>query len=183
MDNSVDKKYLGVNLKDCKFIGRGRQGSVYLLPDKKRIIKVYNKSKGCRGETKILLKVQDNPHFAKVYAYNSKAMLREYIPGVCIKDYIRRNGLSEKLAINLVKLVESFKASGFKKLDIRLAHIFVQPNEDVRVIDPRKVFERNLNYPRSIMDGLEKLSALSKFMKILKEEYPNLYTEWSRKHK
>ncbi|AKN32104.1 serine/threonine protein kinase [Clostridium carboxidivorans P7] len=183
MDNSVDKKYLGVNLKECKFIGKGRQGSVYLLPDKKRIIKIYNKEKGCKGELEILLRVQDNPHFAKVYSYNNRAMIREYIPGMCIKDYIRKNGLSEKLAINLVKLVESFKTAGFKKLDIRLAHIFVQPNEDVRVIDPRKVFERKLNYPLKIMKGLRELSVLPKFMKILKEEYPDLYNQWSRKHK
>ncbi|AWI06514.1 serine/threonine protein kinase [Clostridium drakei] len=183
MNNSVDKKYLGVNLKECKFIGKGRQGSVYLLPDKKRIIKIYNKEKGCKGETEILLRVQNNPHFAKVYSYSNKAMIREYIPGICIKNYISKNGLSKKLAINLIKLVESFKADGFQKLDIRLAHIFVQPNEDVRVIDPRKVFERKLNYPLKIMKGLRELSVLSKFMEILKEEYPYLYKQWSKKHR
>lgn len=183
MNNSIDKKYFGVNLKDCKFIGKGRQGSVYILPDKKRIIKIYNKEKGCKGETEILLKVQDNPHFAKIYEYNSKAMLREYIPGICIKDYISKHGLSRELAINLVKLVESFKDSGFKKLDIRLAHVFVQTNEDIRVIDPRKVFQRNLSYPRSILKSLKSLSVLSKFMKILQEEYPDLYKQWSKKHK
>ncbi len=183
MNNHIDKKYFEIDLRDCKFIGKGRQGSVYMLPDKKRIIKVYNKEKGCKGETEILLKVQDNPHFAKIYDYNRKAMIREYIPGICIKDYISKNGLSRKLAINIVELVESFKSSGFKKLDIRLAHVFVQPNEDIRVIDPRKVFERSLNYPQSILSGLKKLSVLSKFMKILREEYPDLYKRWSKKCK
>ncbi|NMM64736.1 serine/threonine protein kinase [Clostridium sp. P21] len=183
MNNSMDKKYFGIDLKDCKFIGKGRQGSVYLLPDKKRIIKIYNKEKGCKGEAEILLKVQNDPHFAKIYDYTNKAMIREYIPGECIKDYIRKHGLSRELAINLVKLVESFKADGFKKLDIRLAHVYVQTDGDVRVIDPRKVFERSLSYPRSIFKDLKKLSVLSKFMRIVQEDYPDLYKQWNKRRK
>lgn len=182
MGNSSNSNYLGIDLKHCKFIGHGRQGRVYLLPDKKRVIKVYNKSKGCRGERKILLRVKHDPHFAKIYEYNNTCMIRDYIDGTCIKDYIKKHGLSETLALNIIKLVESFREDGFKKLDIRLAHVFVQPDESIKVIDPRKVYERNLSYPKKIMSGLAELGVLSKFIKILKEEYPNLYKQWVKKH-
>ncbi len=183
MINYTDEKYLGINLKDCQFIGKGTQGSVYLLPDKKRVIKVYNSVKSCKGETDILLRVQHNPHFAKIYSYSDKCMIREYIGGICIKEYIKKYGFSKNLAINIVKLVESFKADGFKRLDIRFAHIFVQSDETIRVIDPRKVFEKNISYPRSMFQSLQKLGFFSEFMKIVKQEYPMLYEEWTMKYK
>ena len=180
MSNSHRKEYLGVDLKYCKFIGRGTQGRVYLLPDGKSVIKIYKNSSGCRGEAEILLKVQNNPHFPKLYSYDDKCMIREYIGGTNIGPYLKNHGLSRNLAVNIINLIESFKIAEFKKLDIRFAHIFIQPDERIRVIDPRKVFKKNISYPRSIFGGLKKYGLLKQFMKILKEENPVFYKEWTR---
>ncbi|PRR80089.1 hypothetical protein CLLI_04730 [Clostridium liquoris] len=176
-------KYLGVDLNRCKFIGKGAQGKVYLLPDQKRVIKVYNSRKGCLGEAKILLSVRNNPYFPRIYSYNNTCMIREYVPGVCINKYIKKHGLSRRLAINIVKLIESFKNEGFKRLDIRCAHIFVQPNESIKVIDPRKVFQKKVTYPHRILKTLDKLGSLPQFMEILNKEYPDLYKNWMYKYK
>ncbi|MBU5591886.1 serine/threonine protein kinase [Clostridium sp. MSJ-4] len=183
MNSSKNNKYLGVDLNLCKFIGKGYEGKVYLLPDEKRVIKVYKSPKGCRGEAKILLSVDNNPYFPRIYAYNNICMIREYVPGICITKYLKTHELSRKLAINIVKLIESFKSEGFKKLDIRCAHIFVQPDESLKVIDPRRVFEKKISYPRSILETLKKSGHLQQFMEILKEEYPELHKKWGHKYK
>lgn len=36
MSNSSNSDHLGIHLNNCQFIGDVRQGSVYLLPDKKK---------------------------------------------------------------------------------------------------------------------------------------------------
>lgn len=183
MNNFNNDKYLGVDLNRCKFIGKGAQGRVYLLPDQKRVIKIYNSPKGCIGEAKILLSIKHNPYFPRIYAYNNISMIREYVPGVLIKDYLKKHGLSRTLAINIIKLIESFKDEGFKKLDIRCAHIFVQPDESIMVIDPRKVFQKKVSYPYRILKTLNDSGHLPQFMEVLKEEYPELYKKWDRKYK
>ncbi|WP_027623148.1 serine/threonine protein kinase [Clostridium lundense] len=181
--NNFYNKYLGVDLRQCKPIGEGAQGRVYLLPDKKRVIKIYNSPKGCKGEAKILLSVKHNPHFPRIYAYNNICMIREYVPGTCIKKYLKNHKLSRTLAINIVKLIQSFKNDGFKKLDIRSSHIFIQSDENIKVIDPRNVFKKKVSYPYKILKTLDKSGNLPEFMKILKKEYPDLYKKWMYKYK
>lgn len=181
--NKLNNKYLGVDLNQCKFIGKGTQGKVYLLPDQKRVIKIYNSPKDCKGEVKILLSVRNDPHFPRIYAYNNLCMIRDYVPGVCIRKYLKNHKLSKTLAINIVKLIESFKSEGFKKLDIRSTHIFVQTDESIIVIDPRSVFTKKVSYPYKILKTLDKSGNLPRFMNILKEEYPELYKQWMHKYK
>jgi hypothetical protein len=107
-------------------------------------------------------------------------MIREYVDGICIKDYITKYGLSRRLALNLIGLIDEFKRLGFTRLDMRCAHIFVQPDESLKVIDPRKHYTQNAPYPRNMLNCLRQLHVLMPFMKILKEERPEIYKSWRR---
>ncbi|OFI05937.1 hypothetical protein CLOACE_14120 [Clostridium acetireducens DSM 10703] len=107
-------------------------------------------------------------------------MLREYVSGEKIKDYIKRKGLSKKLALNLIELIEEFKRLKFKKLDMRGEHIFIQKDESVKVIDPRKSFSKKVPIPYSLIKAIDKAGALEDFIRILINYRPDLLIKWKR---
>lgn len=164
--SNISKKYLGINIKKCKFLGEGCEGKVYLTPDG-YALKIFKSKAKWKGEYDILKKVEGSKYFPKIINSSNICILREYVPGKTIKDYILKNGLSEKLAINLINLIEEFKKLNFKRLDIRGEHIYVQDDESIMVIDPRKSYTKNVSVPISIMKDLEKVGVIDKFVKVL----------------
>ena len=76
--------------------------------------------------------------------------------------------------------MEDFKRIGFKRIDMRCNHIYVQQDESIRVIDPRAHFTLDVPYPKLLFRGLKKLRVLSDFMLVLKETRPVLYEEWGK---
>lgn len=167
----------GLNLSGCKFLGEGHHGKVFLREDGK-VVKICTTAESCKNEYAILKKVDGTKYFPKAYEYNNIYMVRDYVGGQCMKEYIKKNGLSKKLALNVIDLLEEFERLNFTKIDIRCKDIFVQKDESVMVIDPKGCYSRKKNYPSHLMKGLKKARYLEKFLKVLKEEKPILYEKW-----
>ena len=105
-------------------------------------------------------------------------MVRDYVGGLSLPQYIRKYRLSWKLTLNLIELIEDFEKIGFTRLDMRCPHIFVQKDESVIVIDPRAHYTKNSDYPHNLAKGLRKIGVLQKFIYVLKKEKPILYNRW-----
>ncbi len=173
----ISKKYLGIDIKECKFLGGGCEGKVYLTPDG-YALKIFKSKANCKEEYDILKKVEGSKYFPKVINASNRCILREYVSGEMIKDYIVKNGLSEKLAVNLINLIEEFKKLNFKRQDIRGQHIYVHDDESVMVIDPRKSYTKNVSVPISIMKDLEKVGVIDKFIQVLIDKRLDLAYLW-----
>lgn len=171
-----------IDLSGAVFLGQGHSGKVYLLPDMK-VIKIFKDDESCVHECLILNSVKGNKHFPKVYECRGRYMIREYVPGICITDYISKYGLSSRLATNLIEMILDFKRLGFKRLDMRCGHIFVQPDESVMVIDPRNHYSEDMPYPKKMLNKLKQLKVAHVLINILKIRYPELYYLWSGTHK
>lgn len=177
------KKYIqnfNVNLLKCVELGKGHNGIVYLLPDGK-VIKICFSISSCKGEYYILNKVKGNKYFPMVYGMSGNYMIRDYVGGESLKDYIKNNGFSRELAVKVINLLEEFDKLKFKKKDIRCKDIFVQPDGVLKIIDPKKCFSKKRDFPRHLSKGFEKLGVLEFFMEVIKEEKPELYKRWNRK--
>ncbi|MDF2505324.1 MULTISPECIES: serine/threonine-protein kinase [Clostridium] len=177
------KKYIenfNINLLQCMVLGKGHNGIVYLLPDGK-VIKVCFTEESCRGEYYILSKVNGNKYFPKVYGRCGNYMIRDYVGGTSLKDYIKEYGFNRELAIKIILLFEEFDKLKFRKRDIRCKDIFVQPDGTVKVIDPKKCYSKDRDFPKHLSKGLEKLEVLDYFMDIVKEKRPKLYKRWFHK--
>lgn len=170
----------GINVDNFKFLGEGHQGKVFLMPNNK-VIKLYKKEEACKGEVSILKSVKESKYFPKVYEQEKLFVIREMVKGIEAKKYIKLHGLSEKLALNLISLILEFERLGFKRLDMRLAHIFVQENETVRVIDPRNSYSEKVNRPHHLLKGLSEAKVLNQFMNTLRNHYPEVYKKWKGK--
>jgi len=169
-----------IDLRDCQFLGEGHNGFVYLLPDNK-VIKIFKKPKNCKKEYYILKRVRGSPHFPVVYESMGNYIIRDFVGGICLKDYLKTHEFSRRLAVNLINLLQDFKKNGFKKIDTRCKDIYVQEDEFLMVIDPKYSYTREKDFPKHLAKGLKKLKVLDKFMEFVKEEKPHLYEKWSVK--
>jgi predicted Ser/Thr protein kinase len=171
----VSKEIFGMEVSELVFLGKGVEGRVFLTPNGDAL-KAYSKTGLCRREYKVLKKLEGNKYFPRILKCKGRFMLREHIKGIPIKEYIQQNGISKKLALNLIEFAEEFE-----RLEIRLdglgRHVFIQADESIKVVDPRR--KRNCMY-KSLLITLKREDVLEQFLKILEEERPDLKIKWSK---
>jgi RIO-like serine/threonine protein kinase len=172
--------YLGYDINSLKLIGHGHEGKVYLLPDDK-VLKVFHNPDSCARQTQILLKTQNSRFFPTVFDFDSYSIIMSFVYGSTLSYYLKRNNINKHLSHELVELIDEFKRLHFTKLDIRLGHIYLQPDETVKVIDPRKCYDIVLPYPRSMLKGLKERRVLKDFYNNIKHDHPEHYKLWSKK--
>lgn len=175
-----DDKYSDINLFECKFLGKGHNGAVYLLPDNK-VIKICFVMKDFHGESYILKKVKGNRYFPKLYEIGGNYMIRDYVDGMPLKNYIKKNGLTRNLVLDILAMLKEFEKLKFKKIDVRLKDVFIEPSGKLMIIDPQKFYSKERDFPRHLSKGLYKLGVLDFFMEVLKKEEPKLYKKWHHK--
>jgi serine/threonine protein kinase len=171
------ESYSNINLLECKFLGKGHNGIVYRLPDG-NVIKICYVMKDFHGEAHILKKVRGSKYFPKLYEVGGNYMIRDYVDGIPLNKYIKKNGLSKKLVIDLLAMLKEFEKLKFTKLDIRCKDIFIDSTGKLMVIDPQKFYSKKRDFPRHLSKGLYKLGVLDDFLCILKYENPKLYRNW-----
>jgi len=167
------------NLINCKFLGKGHNGAVYMLPNG-NAIKVSYSDKDFAGEHEILEKVNGNKYFPKICEIGIDYMIRECVQGEILTKYIKKNGMEKKLALNIIDMLKEFHVLKFKKIDIRCRDVFVQEDGNLKIIDPNKCFSKERNFPRHLCKGLYKLEVLSYFLGILREYDYKLYKKWDK---
>lgn len=177
--NSIDK-YADINLFNCKFLGKGHNGAVYLLPDNK-VIKVCFVMKDFYSESTILKKVNGNKYFPRLYQVGGNYMIRDYVDGLPLKNYIKKNGLSKELIRDIITMLKEFERLKFTKIDVRCKDVFINSDNKPMIIDPQKFYTKERNFPRHLSKGLYKLGVLDLFLQVLKEEEPKLYKKWAHK--
>ena len=166
-----------LDIKECEFLGKGHEGAVYLTPEG-YALKIFYKEKKAKDEVKLLDLVSESRFFPKVLFIAHNMVLREYVSGVTLKKYIRDNGLSYNLSCEIIDLIEDFKRMKFKRLNIRNAHILVDENKRLKVIDPRKIFSKNTPYPKDIIKVLVSLNLFDTFLKNVVDYKPELLKYW-----
>jgi predicted Ser/Thr protein kinase len=172
--------YSNIDLFQCKLLGKGHNGIVYRLPDG-RVIKICFVMKDFYGEAHILKRVGGSKYFPRLYEVGGNYMIRDYVDGMPLNKYIKKNGLSRKLVKAILDLLKEFERLKFLKLDIRCKDVFVEPDGRLMVIDPQKFYTKKRNFPQHLSKGLFKLGVLDDFLIILKQEDPKLYRKWVHK--
>lgn len=174
---SISKKYLGIDIKRCKFLGKGREGRVYLTSEG-YALKIFNNKSSCKSQYNILKKVEGSKYFPKAIEMSDKCMLREYIEGIALYDYVKKRGLSKDIGIKLIELLEEFRRLEFTRIDISSKNIYIESGGDIKVIDPRKSYSKKRDIPRMLLRELEALGVLDEFIKVTLEVRPNLVVKW-----
>lgn len=172
------KLYDDIKTENLKFLGRGTQGSVYRIDDD-RCIKIFKKRNSCQDELHSLLISQSDSSFPKLYSYGDKYIVREYIDGTPLDEYLAKKPLTDKLCHKIIKLYISMKYVGFERLDCALFHIFLLNDGSLKLIDTAKAMKKHYSYPVIIIKGLSQLNYKKRFLSFVKENYPQIYAEWN----
>lgn len=167
----------GLKEENLQLVGKGSQGRVYLI-DSQRCIKIYHRKEFLPLELEILLKAKYEPQFPKVYEWGDDYMIREYIPGISLGDYLRRNPLTEDLSRQIAELFLAFERLGFNRLDTRMAHVLITPEGRIKAIDPANAMRKYGTYPKKFLSQLDNLKCKKTFLKHLQTINPILYERW-----
>lgn len=170
-----------IEAKDFKLLGQGAEGAVYLTPEG-YAFKVFKTIKNAKSEDEILKKTCDSPFFPKPIVRVGNILIREYVSGITLKEYISKYGLSYNLSIEIIDLIEDLKRLKFKRLNIRNAHIFINSKGKIKVIDPRKPYTKVTPYPKDIVKILVKYHLFDKFLKDLLKYKPELLPYWTKSY-
>lgn len=166
-----------VELEDCKLLGSGAEGSVYLSPEG-YVLKSFKNRKAANKEAYILNRAKSSRFFPNVILQVSTLIIRDYVGGENLYEYLSTHGLSYKLSTEIIDFIEDLKVLKFKRLNIRNAHIFINKKEELMVIDPRKSFSKTTPYPKDIIKIFLKLHLFDKFLEDLTQYNPNLLEYW-----
>lgn len=177
----IIKGYSHSDIKKLKLLGKGTQGEVYLI-DERSCIKLFYSRKTCREELKTLQMVQGDPHFPRLYEAGEDYIIREYISGIELNEYLKEKGLTAELTRKIIKLYEAMEKAGYRRLDAAIFHVFATKQVELKLIDTAKCMSKKREIPSLLISGLDMLGFKGAFFHILRAERPELYVKW-RKYK
>ena len=166
--------------KEAVYLGQGNNGIVFELPDNKAV-KIFLSKKVCNDEGSILSKTNNSKYFPKLYTKGDYYIVRDKVEGERMDKYIKSYGLNRELVEKIYKLLLEFKKLKFKKLDIRCKDILISKDQKLMIIDPKKSYERKVDYPRHLMKGLKRLGVLDEFIYEIERINSKKAKEWKRK--
>ena len=165
------------NIKDLEFIGKGTQGKVYRI-DSQKCIKIFKNKKECKDELKTLLMAQGDIHFPRLYESGANYIIREYINGIELNEYLSKQNLTHQLSSKIIELYEAMVKVGYLRQDAAIFHIFVMPSGELKLIDTAKAMKKKSTIPHLLISGLEDIGYKEDFFNFLKSNRPDFYVQW-----
>lgn len=171
---------LEILFKQGELIGEGHNGVVFLLPND-MVIKFFREKKVWQDESSILIKTKKSRFFPNIHYMGKNYIVREYVDGIRLDKYLKKNKLNEHICSELYEMICDFKRLKFSRIDVRCKDIFVLENGNLKVIDPKNNYKKTVKYPRHLMKGLYKRDCLEVFLKYLENRDFEKYTYWKYK--
>lgn len=171
------KLYDNIRTENLKFLGKGTQGSVYKIDDNK-CIKIFKKKNSCKNELHSLLISQSHSCFPKLYSYGDNYIVREYIEGTPLDEYLSANPLTDTICDKIMQLYIAMRYVGFQRLDSALFHIFILSSSKLKLIDTAKAMKKKYLYPSIMLQGLSEFDYKEYFLYFVKENYSDIYATW-----
>jgi RIO-like serine/threonine protein kinase len=141
------KFYEGLEIGKLELLGSGTQGRVYRI-DSFRCIKVFKSRHICEDELETLLMGQMDIHFPRLYSAGENYIIRECIDGTPLNKYLLTHPLTPSFSGKIIKLYKSMEKVGYARLDTAIFHIFVTPQNELKIIDTSKAIKKNeISYP------------------------------------
>jgi predicted Ser/Thr protein kinase len=174
----MDYKYFPYTLlNQYKLIHKNKKERIYLMPDNK-VLKICKNIKDCRREYLVLRYANLCQIFPDAYEYRQGYIIREYVEGICLIEYLKKNPFDKELALSLISLYDELSNLKFKRLDTGISHIFITKDKKLKLVGLKNSCWHEEKYPCHMINGLKRLKVSKQFFKILNEERPELYKEW-----
>ncbi|MCL6573376.1 MAG: hypothetical protein K6T88_17105 [Bacillus sp. (in: Bacteria)] len=166
------------NPTNYSLIGMGAQGAVFKLSEEK-CVKIYTNHQQAKMEADALKAGQHLPFFPKVFNTGSNFIVMEYFNVPTLKEYLRNcTYIPESITLKLLTILKELKKANFTMVDDPLRHIFVQENEELKVIDHVNAFKRVHPVPLKLLRDLKIILLKDSFLAQVKKLEPDTFKMW-----
>ncbi|WP_179151884.1 hypothetical protein [Oceanobacillus senegalensis] len=173
-----EKTLLIDNPTNYSFIGMGAQGAVFKLSDDK-CVKIYPDPLKAKMEQEALKAGKNLDFFPKIYDMGENYIVMEYFDGPNLKEYLKNSTyLPESITKKLLHILKELKNEKFTMIDAPLRHIFVQENEELKVIDHVNSFKRQHPVPLKLLRDLNIILLKDMFLEQVAKLEPKISKEW-----
>lgn len=160
------------------FLGAGAQGAVFQTSPA-TCVKVFADELDAQQEAASLLRAASASFVPQVYEVGRNYLVMEYIRGQNIKAFLAvRQALPPFLARGLLTLLYEMKRVGFTRNDTALRHVYVTPEDQIKVIDHVNSYRTVQPHPVRMLSSLENIGYLTPFIHYVQQEDPVIYAEW-----
>lgn len=121
---------------------------------------------------------QEDTHFPKLYEFGVNYIVREYINGIELNEYLLKENLTPEVSNKLIELYEAIVNVGYLRKDAAIFHILIMPSGELKLIDTAKAMKKKSTIPSLLISGLEDIGYKDEFFNYLKDKRPDLYTQW-----
>ena len=164
------------NPTNFTLLGAGKQGAVFRI-DEKRCVKIYFDSESPVKELYNLQLGGKAGICPKVHFWDKNYIVMEYMNSPSLIDYLSHNPLTEQLTRRILHLLDAFEQIGFNRFDHAGRHIFVTPNDNLKVIDVVHVIkDEPVWLAEKLIFDMGKNAKL--FLELVKKLDPKRYNLW-----
>lgn len=167
------------NPNNYEMIGNGAQGAVLKLSPE-RCIKLYKNPTYAKLEEEVLRTAAGSRFFPDIYESGSNYIVMEYLNGPSLEKFLKKGEMTENIAREIVMILKEMEELGFKRIDCMLRHVFIDNQENLKVIDHVNAFKKDRPFPKKLFIGLKKLGLIEQFTKQVKEFDPEMYLKWKQ---
>lgn len=107
---------------------------------------------------------QKDEHFPRLYEFGEKYIIREYINGVELNEYLLTKKLTGQISSKIIKLYDSMVKVGYLRQDAAIFHIIVLPSVELKLIDTAKAMKKRSTIPNLLISGLEDIGYKEEFL-------------------
>jgi len=168
------------NPTELPYIGAGAQGAVFQI-SAQQCVKVYVNESDAETEAKALLAAASASFIPLVYEVGRNYIVMEYFSGPGLKAFLsNRSDFPDFIAEQLVLIIKEMKRVQFTRVDTALRHVYVTPENTLKVIDHVNSYRTVQPYPHRMLQSLSNIGRLQPFLTYVSHHHPELYSEWSQ---
>lgn len=162
------------------FLGAGAQGAVFQL-SATTCVKVFAHEFDAQQEATSLRRASSASFIPQVYEAGPNYIIMELMRGQGIKTFLSvQQAFPSFLAAELLAMINEMKRVGFTRIDTALRHVYVTPEEQIKVIDHVNSYRTVQLYPARMLRSLANIGYLDPFLNYVEREDPVMYEEWKR---
>lgn len=160
-----------------QLLGEGAQGVVYRI-DRHRCVKLFHKPQCWARELENLIRTRHESGFPKLYGYGRYYIIRQYIEGMELGQYLKKFPLTQEISLQLLKLLLAFKRLHFKRIDTQLKNVMITPKGKLVPIDLVNATRKKQPYPQFLLAQLDELGLKEQFLNHIEHQNPHLAAKW-----
>ncbi|WP_223594061.1 hypothetical protein [Neobacillus bataviensis] len=181
VDENGKKRLIINNQTNYRLIGKGVQGAVFQL-DEKRCVKFYVMKYFIDSEIRAYRLAKGLSFIPRIFEHGPNFIVMEYIEGPTLFQYLEKTKhLKKSISRQILKIHKKLTKIGFTRIESKLGHFIVSEGEVLKFIDHSDAFSYKQPYPNELFADLKKLKLLHVFLEHAKEIDPDLYDEWGKK--